>query len=73
MWVFMRTVEQYNLRLFNRPDIHSFIKSKRLEWFGHAWMRYHAWRAVSQLLKNVLVNKIIKTRPLGQPRSDGLT
>lgn len=41
MWVFMCTVEQYNLRLFNRPDIHSFIKSKRLEWFGHAWMRYH--------------------------------
>lgn len=49
--------------LYNRPNIISFIKSKRLEWFGHVW------RADGQVLKEVLVNKINKKRQLERPRT----
>ncbi|VVC31329.1 Hypothetical protein CINCED_3A000160 [Cinara cedri] len=33
--------------LYNRPNIISYIKSKRLEWFGHVW------RANGQVIKEV--------------------
>lgn len=49
--------------LYNRPNIISYIKSKRLEWFDHVW------RANGQVIKEVLVNKINKKRPLGRPRT----
>ncbi|KAL4131895.1 hypothetical protein QTP88_009130 [Uroleucon formosanum] len=53
-----------NIRsLYNKPDIPYFIGKKRLEWFGHAW------RADGQLIKNVLINKINKARPLGRPKT----
>jgi hypothetical protein len=45
--------------LYNKPNIFSFIRKNRLEWFGHMW------RADGQLIKKVLINKINKTRPLG--------
>lgn len=49
--------------LYNRLNIVSYIKSKRLEWFGHVW------RADGQVMKEVLVNKINKKRSLGRPRT----
>lgn len=49
--------------LYNKPNILSFIRKKRLEWFGHAW------RADGQLIKNVIIKKINKTRPLGRPKT----
>ena len=49
--------------LYNKPDILYFIRKKRLEWFEHVW------RADGQLIKNVLINKINKTRPLGRPKT----
>lgn len=38
-------------RLYNIPDILSFIRRKRLEWFGDAW------KTDGHLIKNVLDNK----------------
>jgi len=49
--------------LYNKPDILYFIRKKRLELFGHAW------KANGLLFKNVLINKINKTRPLGRPKT----
>jgi hypothetical protein len=49
--------------LYNRADIRSFIRKKRLEWFGHAL------KADRHLINNVLVNKINKTRPLGRTQN----
>lgn len=42
------------MKLYNRPNIPSLIKSKRLEWFGYLW------RVNRQLLKKVSINKINK-------------
>jgi hypothetical protein len=53
--------------LYNKLNIFSFIGRKRLEWFGHAW------GADGRLIKNVIINKINKTRSLGRPKTDGLT
>lgn len=36
---------------------------KRLEWFGHSW------RSDGQVIKNVLVDKTNKTRPLERPKT----
>ncbi|KAL4123073.1 hypothetical protein QTP88_015305 [Uroleucon formosanum] len=49
--------------LYNRPNIIAYIRSKRLEWFGHVW------RADGQVIKEVLINTINKKRPLGRPRT----
>ncbi|KAE9522716.1 hypothetical protein AGLY_016879 [Aphis glycines] len=49
--------------LYNRPNIIAYIRSKRLEWFGHVW------RAGGQVIKEVLINTINKKRPLGRPRT----
>lgn len=32
-----RRKNQEQQELYNRPNIISYIKSKRLEWFGHVW------------------------------------
>lgn len=50
MYEIKMIIKNYNLQeLFNRPDIISFIKSKRLEWFGHVW------RTDEQVMKAVLL------------------
>jgi len=49
--------------LYNRPNIISYIRRKRLEWFGHVW------RADGQVIKEVLVNKTNGKRPLERPRT----
>jgi len=46
-------------RLYYKPEILSYIRRKRQEWFGHVW------RVDGQLIKNVIVDKINKTRLLG--------
>ncbi|KAL4103343.1 hypothetical protein QTP88_018720 [Uroleucon formosanum] len=53
--------ELYNL--YEKPNILTYIRCKRLEWLGHVW------RADGDLLKNVLIRKINKKRPLGRPRT----
>lgn len=45
----------------NRPNIVSFIKSKRMEWFDHFC------RTDGQVMKEVLINKVNKKRPLRKP------
>lgn len=50
-------------RLHDRPDEFSFIGNKRIKWFRHAW------RANGQFIKNIQVNKIIKTKSLGWPKT----
>jgi len=45
------------------PNIISYIKGKRLEWFGHVR------RADGQIMKEVLVNKINKKHPLRRLRT----
>uniref|UniRef100_A0A2S2PQV7 Uncharacterized transposon-derived protein F52C9.6 n=1 Tax=Schizaphis graminum TaxID=13262 RepID=A0A2S2PQV7_SCHGA len=52
--------ELYNL--YEKPNILTCIRCKRLEWL-------HVWRADRDLLKNVLIRKINKKRPLGRPRT----
>jgi len=47
-------------KLYNRPNIISYIRSKRLEWFGHVW------RADGQVVNEVLVDEINRKRPLGR-------
>jgi len=49
--------------LYEKPNIFTFIRCKRLEWLGHVW------RADGDVLKNVLIRKINKKRPLGRPRT----
>ncbi|KAF0721180.1 putative transposon-derived protein F52C9.6 [Aphis craccivora] len=49
--------------LYGKPNILTYIRCKRLEWLGHVW------RADGDLLKNVLIRKIDKKRPLGRPRT----
>jgi len=46
--------------LYSKPNILSFCREKRLEWFGNAW------EADGQLIKNVLIVKINKIRSLGR-------
>ncbi|VVC26164.1 Reverse transcriptase domain, partial [Cinara cedri] len=48
--------------LFNKPNIRLFLKAKRLEWAGHVW------RADENIIKNVLIRNVTKTRPRGRPR-----
>lgn len=50
MYEIKMIIKNYNLQeLYYRPDIISFIKSKRLEWFGHVW------RTDEQVMKEVLL------------------
>jgi len=48
-------------KLHNRSNIISYIRSKRLEWFGYVW------RADEQVVKEVMVSKINRKRPLRRP------
>ncbi|KAL4154352.1 hypothetical protein QTP88_000231 [Uroleucon formosanum] len=48
--------------LFNTANLKDFLRSKRLEWAGHVW------RAEGKLIKQVLINKPNKKRPVGRPR-----
>jgi len=48
--------------LFNTTNLKDFLKSKRLEWAGHVW------RTEGRLIRQVLVNKPNKKRPVGRPR-----
>jgi len=49
--------------LYKKQNILRYVRCKRLEWLGHVW------RAEGDLLKNVLLEKINKKRPLGRPRT----
>jgi len=49
--------------LYGKPNIVSYLRTKRVEWFGHVW------KAESDILKNVLTETIHKKRPLGRPRT----
>lgn len=49
-------------RLHNARNVQHFLRSKRLEWAGHVW------RAEGGLIKQVLVNKPNKKRPVGRQR-----
>lgn len=49
-------------RLYYAPDIQDFLRSKSLEWAGHAW------RAKGSLIRQALINKPNKKRPVGRPR-----
>jgi len=46
-----RRINENIKRLYNKPDIFSFIRKKQLEWFGRAW------KADGNLIKNVLQKK----------------
>ncbi|XP_050443868.1 uncharacterized protein LOC126847604 [Adelges cooleyi] len=48
--------------LFNTANLNDFLRSKRLEWAGHVW------RAEGGLIRQVLINKPNKKRPVGRPR-----
>jgi len=57
----MREEKNHELQeLYRRSNIISYMKSKRLEWSSHVW------RADGQVMKEVLVTKINKKRPLGR-------
>ncbi|KAL4113103.1 hypothetical protein QTP88_016788 [Uroleucon formosanum] len=49
--------------LYEKPNILTFMRCKRLEWLRHVW------RVDGDVLKNVLIRKINKKRPLGRPRT----
>jgi len=49
--------------LYGKQNILTYIRCKRLEWLGHVW------KADGDILKNVLILKIKKKRPLGRPRT----
>ncbi|KAL4084416.1 hypothetical protein QTP88_028238 [Uroleucon formosanum] len=49
-------------KLFNKPNIQSFLISKRLEWAAHVW------RAKQDLINKVLTNNPSEKRPRGRPR-----
>jgi len=46
-------------RLFNKPNIQSFLISKRLEWAGHVW------RAKQDMINKVLTNNPSENRLRG--------
>ncbi|XP_025425893.1 uncharacterized protein LOC112694589 [Sipha flava] len=48
--------------LFKTTNLKDFLRSKRLEWAGHVW------RAEGKLIRQVLINKPNKKRPVGRPR-----
>jgi len=54
--MFERRKNQEIQKLYNRSNIISYIRSKRLEWFGHVW------RADGQVVKEILANKINRKR-----------
>jgi hypothetical protein len=49
--------------LYGKPTILTFIRTRRMEWFGHIW------RAEDDILKKVITTTIQKKRPLGRPRT----
>jgi len=50
-------------RLYGKPNILSYIKIKRMEWFGHVW------RADNDIIRKVLTETIHNKRPIGRPRT----
>jgi hypothetical protein len=53
--------EMYDL--YEKLNVLTYIRCKCLEWLGHVC------RADGDVLKNVLIRKIDKKRPLGRPRT----
>ncbi|XP_022171485.1 uncharacterized protein LOC111034523 [Myzus persicae] len=49
-------------RIFNGPNIQTYLASKRLEWAGHIW------RDKDSQMRQVMISKPNKTRPRGRPR-----
>jgi len=47
-------------------NILTFVRNKQIEWFGNTW------RADGQLIKKILVERINRTRCLGDPGLNGL-
>jgi hypothetical protein len=50
-------------RLYLKPNISSYIKIKRMEWFGHVW------RADKDIINKVLTETIHKKRLIGRLRT----
>ncbi|KAL4142514.1 hypothetical protein QTP88_004958 [Uroleucon formosanum] len=49
--------------LYERPNILSYSRSKRIEWAGHVW------RAEGKTIKRVTEGRIVGKRPVGRPRT----
>jgi len=60
---FERRKNENLYQLYGKPTILTFIRTKRMEWFGHIW-----W-AEDDILKKVITITIQKKRPLGRPRT----
>ncbi|KAF0686884.1 Uncharacterized protein FWK35_00036068, partial [Aphis craccivora] len=61
--IFERRKNEDLYRLLSKPNITTYIKIKRMEWFGHVW------RADGDIIKKVLTETIQKKRPIGRPRT----
>jgi len=61
--IFERRKNDDLYRLYLKPNISSYIKIKRMEWFGHVW------RADNDIIRKVLTETIQKRRPIGRPRT----
>jgi hypothetical protein len=59
--VFERWKNEDLQRLYNKPNICKFLRSKRLEWAGHVW------RAEGCLIRKVLDGNLNGKRPIGRP------
>ncbi|KAL4083661.1 hypothetical protein QTP88_028977 [Uroleucon formosanum] len=60
---FERRKNENLYQLYGKPTILTFIRTKRMEWFGHIW------RAEDDILKKVITATIQKKRPLSRPRT----
>ncbi|KAF0772561.1 Reverse transcriptase domain-containing protein [Aphis craccivora] len=60
--IFERRKNDEIQRLFNKPSICQFVRSKIIEWAGHVW------RAEGCLIWKVMVGNPTGKRPLGRPR-----
>jgi len=61
--IFERRKNEDLYSLFLKPNITTYIKIKRMEWFGHVW------RADNDIIKKVLTETIQKKRPIVRPRT----
>ncbi|XP_015364583.1 PREDICTED: uncharacterized protein LOC107162266 [Diuraphis noxia] len=63
LWTFERRKNENLYQLYGKPTILTFIRTKKMEWFGQIW------RAEDDILKKVITAMIQKKRPLGRPRT----
>jgi hypothetical protein len=60
---FERRKNEHLYQLYGKPTILTFIRTKRMKWFGHIW------RAEDDILKKIITATIQKKRPLGRTRT----